>query len=198
MQRLATSLVVILCVMIGGLTVIAGPARAATPADVLATYHDIAGRVIYHRNGTFDGNNGFGWQKISQKHKITSYNAIGFIAHNPDGGTPEGKDRRYMAYANKKTCNVSHTLCTVDESIPVKLIVHYEHVDTYFGAVVNAELGAKTAYCVNDDSAHDCPPWVNGALRSSFSDSAGPMTSAHGVTSIVWTYEPLSSAGAEK
>jgi hypothetical protein len=130
----------------------------------------VNGRVIYYRNGTFDTFVGFGWQKISQKHKITSYNAIGFIAHNPDA---------------------SYTQCTVDESIPVKLIVHFAFVGDYYGAAVNAELGVKTAYCVNDDAADACPSWVNGALRDSFSDTSSHTSASHDVTVTEWTYEPL-------
>jgi hypothetical protein len=191
MRRFAACLVLILAMPVGGLTVMINPAHAAVPADILATCHDANGRVIHYRNGTFDTFVGFGWQKVSQKHEITSYNAIGFIAHNPDGGVAEGKDRRYMAYANKKTCDASYTQCTVDESIPVKLIVHFAFVGDYYGAAVNAELGVKTAYCINDDAADACPSWVNGALRDSFSDTSAHTSASHDVTVTEWTYEPL-------
>jgi hypothetical protein len=58
--------------MITGVVIASAPAQAATGADILGTYHDAAGRTIYYRNGTYNGSVGFGWQKISQKHAITS------------------------------------------------------------------------------------------------------------------------------
>jgi hypothetical protein len=95
-----------------------------------------------------------------------------------------GSDRLYMAYANKKECTVDY--CTVVDSIPVKLIVNYNTVSSYYGVTINGVLGVKTAYCVNDDRANDCPSWVNGALRDSF-------RSAPGVTQVSTerSYEPL-------
>src|SRR3712207_8653758 len=69
-----------------------------------------------------------------------------------------------MAYANKLSCNATHTDCDVIDSLPVKLIVNYTKVTTYYGVTINGVLGVKTAYCINDDGAAKCPDWVSPAL----------------------------------
>lgn len=188
MKKFLSSMVAAASVLTAGIA-LAGPAQAATGSDVLGTYHDAAGRTVYYRNGTWNGSTGFGWQKISQKHKITSYNAIGFIAHNPDGGTAQGTDRLYMAYANEMTCTAGH--CVGTDSIPVKLVVSYANVVSYYGVTINGTLGVKTAYCVNDDNANDCPSWVNGALRDSFAVSIED--DAQSGTTVQWSYKPLAT-----
>lgn len=169
--------------------VLTAPAASASGATIVATYHDADGRTVIYRSGTYNGSTGFGWQKVYQRHNIGSYNAIGFIAHNPDGGVPQGSDRVYMAYANKLLCNATHTDCDVVDSLPVKLVVNYAKVSTYYGVTINGVLGVKTAYCINDDGALKCPDWVSPALKASFRTVSGGR-----VETTKWSYSPLRHA----
>jgi hypothetical protein len=139
-----------------------GTAEAASGATIVHTWKDAKGRTIILRQGVYQNGKGFGWAKIRSKHSINSLKTLEYISRAPNGGEAQGSDRLYIAYANKTECKGSY--CRVVDSIPVRLVVNFDRVDEYWGVKLNAVLGVKTAYCVNDDRAHDCPSWVDQAL----------------------------------
>lgn len=114
------------------------------------------------RYNSFTGGPGFGWQKIVGKHDIRYYGAVRFVASNPNGGIAQGDDRRYDAFANRHVCDNSG--CVVTDSIPVRLIVHYGTVQTYYEVPINGVLGVKTMYCEMPGGAPKCPEWAGIAL----------------------------------
>src|SRR5690348_6576812 len=88
MRDVRTRVIVAVLVGWGAAT---GPATAAAsaPGDVVTTFADAAGRTVVLREGNYDGFNGFGWEKIRVRHKITNVDVVKAIIGNPDGGTPD-------------------------------------------------------------------------------------------------------------
>jgi hypothetical protein len=140
----------------------AAPASAKSGATIVDKWKDSKGRVIILRQGIYSGGKGFGWEKITGKHSIKSMRSLHFISAVPNGGKQQGASRIYEAYANRLVC--TNGRCRVTDSVPVRLVVNFNRVGTYYGVAVNGVLGVQTAYCINDDKAHDCPSWVDKAL----------------------------------
>lgn len=145
------------------------PAAGATTAmeDIVATWQDADGRQVLLREGYWEQGNGFGREKIAQKHKITNMEVVKAIIGNPDGGTPKKtydkktrkltRDRRtYTGFANRLTCRMD-ARCDVVERIPLVAVVEYLYDFAFQG-----QVGVMTAYCKFDSPAQtDCPSWVN-------------------------------------
>lgn len=127
--------------------------------------------------------------KIQTKHNIHKFQTLRFISNNPKGATFQGSDALYEAYANKKVCTDGK--CTYTESVPVRLVMAFEYVETYYGVEINGTLGVKTSYCLNDNQAGDCPDWVDSA----FADSAASTNSVGDAptdnSSVEMSYTPL-------
>lgn len=148
-------------------------ATGSSSGDVVATFSDGGGRTVVLREGTYDGSDGFGWEKIKDKHKITNVEVVEAIVGNPNGGTPHRevdkrtkkltKDRReYVGYANRARCGINGQ-CEVVERIPMRVIVEFLHDFAFDG-----QLGVLTAFCVFGDPAHvECPSWVNKQVNIS-------------------------------
>lgn len=163
--------------------VMSTPANA-TPGTILQAWADAKNRTVFVRSGTYNPTTqtGFGLAKIQQKHRINSIDSLVFVTRNPNGGTAQGDDRLYEAFANKKVCN--QTTCTVTESIKVRVIMSNVYAGTYYGVVINGAIGIKTAYCVTGSTV--CPSWIDQGLRR--------ITPGTPITENVWSYEPLAVA----
>lgn len=178
----------------GLLAATGGPAAADVEppweARIIKTYYDASGRAVLLRQGKYnmwgDGT-GFGWSKISGKHDIRYFGAVGFVASNPNGGVAEGADRRYDAYANRTVCVDGK--CTVTDSVPVRLIVHYGTVQTYYDVPINGVLGVKTMYCSMPNNEPKCPEWAGIALDNP-SNPAGRTPVDTPSTFVDLSYEP--------
>ncbi|MES2093270.1 MAG: hypothetical protein V4531_05590 [Actinomycetota bacterium] len=176
----------IIATLVAGFFVMVAPvaAEAATGATILANWSDAFNRPVFVRIGTYDGVNGFGMSKIQKKHNIYWTASLKFVTANPNGGTKQGDDRLYLAYANRKVCSSSGT-CTYTTSIPVRVVMSNVYAGTYYGVVVNGAIGIKTAYCITDTAATDCPAWVDEALSNIAARTATP------APETVWSYTPL-------
>lgn len=141
-----------------GLATTAGVAHAAPPPfdqqkQVVATFVDAAGRTVLLRRGYYDGGGGFGWDKITAKHRIANANLVEKIVKNPNGGEQQGSARVYRGFAQRFRCDISGR-CQEVERIPLKAVVE-------FGADPNlgGQKGIITAFC--EIGRPDCPSWVN-------------------------------------
>lgn len=182
----------------GGLVAAPSAASAATTgATVTSAWTDVKGRDVFVRVGTYDrlSDNGFGMTKIINKHGIRAVSTLKFISRAPDGGSRQGDDREYIAYANKSVCKSGR--CTVVESIPVRLIMSNIYVSSYYGVTrIDGALGIKTAYCQNPDRSDLCPSWVDYAFKSASSLStpgSDGLTSgsSRSTDATVWSYAPM-------
>lgn len=52
----------------------------------VAEFFDAGGRTVVLRRGYLVGSAGFGWDKITGKHKITNKGLVEMIIKNPNGG----------------------------------------------------------------------------------------------------------------
>ena len=135
-------------------------AHAAPPPfehqkEVVANFTDAAGRPVLLRRGWYDGGGGgFGWDKITQKHRITNINLLEKILKNPNGGEQDGPtSRRYFGFAQRFSCDISGR-CTEVERIRLKAVVEFRDDPSMGG-----QKGVITAYC--EYGRPDCPSWVN-------------------------------------
>ena len=185
----------LLMIAIAGIIATPSMASAATTgATITSAWSDAAGRSVFVRVGTYNGFNsqGFGLAKIMGKHGIRAVSSLQFITHAPNGGTKQGDDREYVAYANKLVCNSAG--CTVKASIPVRAIMSNIYVDTYYGiSGIKGAIGIKTAYCQNTDASFLCPSWVDNAFVGRASKlSTSPQ--GNGITdTTLWSYAPMAA-----
>ncbi|WP_104087722.1 hypothetical protein [Cryobacterium sp. N19] len=164
------------------------PASAADGSTIVGTETDADGRNIILRQGTYDGAVGFGWTKIQERHNIHSKNSIGYVLKAPNGGTAQGEDRLYVAYANEITCD---SACEVTDSREVRVVNKAAGRESYYGVVLSGgEVGITTAYCVNPDGALACPSWVDRAIGVNKPMASGT-TAATPQKSTVWSYSPM-------
>lgn len=178
--------------MLASVVSTAAPAAAVTELPgasetILSSWDDAHGNTIILRDGTYNGKDGFGWEKIQSKHRIHEIGSVRFVTQNPEGGTPQGGDRVYMAYANRKECDGGY--CRYVESLPVRAVVNFDYRSTYYDAKVDGILGVKTTYCLNKDKAPACPSWVDKA----FAKPARPGPATLDVGGVIFSYAPLLS-----
>ena len=177
---------------VAGPTLLASaPASAADGSTIVGTETDAKGRTVLLRQGTYNGSVGFGWTKIQQRHAIKSKNSIGFVLKAPNGGTAQGEDRLYIAYANQIVCT---SKCEVADQRQVKVVNKTGAYSQYYGVPLGGKVvGVTTAYCENPDKSLPCPAWVDIAIGSK-KPAVTPQSAAEAAaetTSTMWTYEPL-------
>lgn len=187
-------------VVVGSLVVPAAPASAAvTGSTILNSWEDFKGRSVFVREGAYDAatKRGFGMKKIRTKHNVKLINSLKFATNNPNGGTAQGEQRRYDAYANKLECTNGKN-CHYTDSRPFRVIMDNRKEATYYGVNLrNDKIGINTAYCQNDDKSNDCPDWVDTAFQKpvdSDSARARSLTTVPEGTpdvSVTLSYEPL-------
>lgn len=180
-------------------------AAAATriPArKVVGTETDARGVKIIMRQGVWrpkarkGKGAGFGWRKIQSKHGIYSKHSVGFILKNPNGGEPDGNQRRYLAYANKLLCEDG--VCKVVDNRKVYAFVDFRYFSRYYDVRINGKPGVITAYCINPNAAPKCPSWVDLAIGSEAPGVAPSNVDGNdgdaGTVKTVGSYEPITGA----
>jgi|GEM_PF-4843248 len=158
-------------------------ANIAEPKAIVGQWNDADGNRVVLREGNWNGKVGFGFAKIRAKHGIHEIGSVRFVTTNPAGGEQEGTRRVYLAYANRQECNSG--ICRYVESVPVRAVVEFSFASVYYGVKLDDVVGVLTTYCLNEDKAHDCPPWVDAAL-------ARPAPGLGDVLGTVLSYLPLS------
>ena len=121
----------------------AGPDQSAEPLEreVVARFHDGAGKAVVLRRGTYDrAGRGWGWSRIVGRHAVTDLHVVGAVLGRSGGRVVEGDPDRVVYRA---------------------LLVHGE-VTVPMTMVADEESGVLTAYCdLDDPSRPRCPAWVN-------------------------------------
>jgi hypothetical protein len=187
-----------------GIVVPISSANAATAGSViLSSWEDYKGRNVFVREGAYDASTakGFGMKKIRTKHNIKLINSLKFATNNPNGGTAKGQKRQYDAWANKLEC-VNGKNCEYTDSRPFHVVMDYRKVGVYYGVDLHqTTLGIATAYCTNEDKAHDCPSWVDSAFQNPVDRDSGAVAadsadssrvpSSDGTDSVTLSYQPL-------
>lgn len=134
--------------------------------SVASQWKDSKGRNIVLYQGTYDSSSksGFGWAKITTKHAITRYSTVKFPTSNPNGGTAQGTQRLYQAWAQRwQAINGRWTLTA---EVEVRTVIETATKKLYYGIKLNGSPGVLTTYCVNANSANACPSWVDTALAN--------------------------------
>ena len=121
---------------------------------------------------------GFGWTKIKNKHNITKYAAVEFVAKSPNRQHKSGKSYWQTAYAGKYRCH--NGACHLVKQYKVILATDERTLrDSH-------DFGAVTEHCVG---IIRCPNWVTTALANANRRSAATWT-PHGTANIAG-YAPL-------
>ncbi|MCW3492881.1 hypothetical protein [Microbacterium sp. SSM24] len=158
----------LLTMMLATLLVVLIPAGAAVAAGntVASAWKDSKGRNVVLYQGTYNTSTkaGFGWAKIKGKHAITKYNTVKFPTLNPDGGTAQGTQRLYKAWAQK--WQVINGRWTITAEVEVRTVVETATKSLYYNVRLNASPGVLTTYCVNANKADACPWWVDTAFAN--------------------------------
>lgn len=184
-----------------GIIVPVSSANAATAGSViLNSWEDYKGRNVFVREGAYDAATakGFGMKKIRTKHNIKLINSLKFATNNPNGGTAKGQKRQYDAWANKLEC-VNGKNCKYTDSRPFHVVMDYRKVGVYYGVDLHqTTLGIATAYCTNEDKAHDCPSWVDSAFQNPVDRDSGKRVAVQSDSdtdatdgSVTLSYQPL-------
>lgn len=157
-----------------------GEARpVADPAYKILKHLDYRGpgqaslRLGYYHAST---DKGFGWTKVKNKHNITKYSAVEFIAKSPTREHIGGQSYRETGYAGKYTC--SRGVCKLVKQYKVLLTVNEKKLRD------NHDKGVITQYCVGITR---CPNWVTTALSKANSRSVA----AAGPERYVGAYRPF-------
>ena len=141
------------------------------------------------RQGTYNGSTGFGWEKVQRRHAIYSKHSVGYVIKNPNGGTPQGTQRLYKAWANYLVCTPD---CIVWSDREVRVVNETARKQTYYGVdLLNQNPGVLTAYCINPHGELKCPSWVDKAIGA---HAPRPRTDANESEHMtVWSYTPITN-----
>ncbi|GAA2723074.1 hypothetical protein [Actinocorallia aurantiaca] len=177
------------------------PATAAPPPpgyrtdQVLATaVHPTLGGISIRR-GFWDGDTdkGWGYDKVRHKHNIHSIYAQKRVLMSPNI-EQQGTSYVLRAWAGRYRC--SGSACRLVEQREVKGVFTNAHMTTLHGWPVNGVLGLQTMYCVNPQSAPQCPDWVVPAIErpgtpTGVSPRSTPGHDARNGVTLRTAYKPL-------
>ena len=168
-------------------------AEAAVPRSaVVATWKNANKTKIVLRKGIYSkaSGKGFGWQKIKDRHGLKKYSTVRHPTKSPFGGITQGNRVVYTAYADK--LKKYHGRWYVEAEIPVKTVVEFKHVTSYYGVKLNNAPGVLTTYCVLPNRAKKCPSWVETAFLPTNNGSvqAGRAGVDFGATGYASSFSP--------
>jgi len=141
----------------------AQPPKGYPSGQVVYSFKDPSdGLTTYLRHGYYDStkDEGFGWDKVWNKHGITDYRAVRAILESPSRfPTSTGKDTvNHQEYAYAEVNG------KVTQEILVTAVYEFGNWPDYNGWPAGAPLGVMTMFCDNSDKSAQCPSWVTTAL----------------------------------
>lgn len=139
----------------------AAPPPAGYPvASIVGNAHNAKFGTIPIRRGYYDAdaNKGFGWDKIWNKHRITTISAAQVVMGSTNATLQGNSNWLLKTYTGYYRC--SGAVCTLVKQQEVNG-VYAPNANVYIGGFyISGVIGALTAYCVNDVRSNDCAPWV--------------------------------------
>ncbi|MFD7897909.1 hypothetical protein ACFV0C_37595 [Streptomyces sp. NPDC059568] len=171
-----------LLVTAGGSTTATAVGAKADPAYKILKQLDYRGpgraalRLGYY---TAASDKGFGWTKVKNKHNITKYSAVEYIAKSPNRRHIGGQSYRESGYAGKYACG--RGVCRLVKQYKVLLTVNEKKLRD------GHDKGVITQYCVG---IVRCPNWVTTALAKANAKAVA----VSGAERYVGGYEPFASA----
>lgn len=167
-RRLGAAVALVGVVLIG---MAAQPASAAQPPagyrtdEVMAKAGNPEIGTILIRRGFWDAvpDQGFGMDKVWNKHNIWSVSAMKAVLLSPNVEHRGGDNYTLTAYAGKYKCNKNHTSCTITHQLQIDAAVSLKKYDKYYNWPVKGQLGLKTMFCQQEGIAK-CPTWVTYSI----------------------------------
>ncbi|MFG1922280.1 hypothetical protein [Cryptosporangium sp. NPDC048952] len=126
--------------------------------EVIASWKDNTGAVVYLRRGSWNGKNGWGFEKVTRYHNL-NIAAVRLTTQFPESRNHISGHKYHF------TTPVHHVRCTgwwifrdcqIVETVDVTIGVDFRDVG-------NGSFGVVTAFCTGDPR---CPDWVKGAANS--------------------------------
>ena len=120
-------------------------------AEIVDTFTNNLGSPVFYRRGYYGGGSrGFGYEKTTKKHGITSNSVVGAVVRSPQSVRQE--DDGYWVHEKQA---VLYGLFTEAQVVTIRVVINYS---SWEGP---GQHGVVTAYCVG---YLVCPEWVNTAF----------------------------------